>query len=41
VTGAGIQQSRISDLVRGKIDRFSMDTLVTLPEKPAATWRSR
>ncbi len=26
----GIQQSRISDLVRGKIDRFSIDTLVKL-----------
>ena len=26
----GIQQSRVSDLVRGKIDRFSIDTLVKL-----------
>jgi len=26
----GIQQSRISDLVRGKINRFSIDTLVKL-----------
>ena len=26
----GIQQSRVSDLVRGKIDRFSIDTLVNL-----------
>lgn len=26
----GVQQSRISDLVRGKIDRFSVDTLVNL-----------
>jgi len=25
-----IQQSRVSDLVRGKIDRFSIDTLVKL-----------
>ena len=24
----GVQQSRVSDLVRGKIDRFSIDTLV-------------
>jgi predicted XRE-type DNA-binding protein len=29
----GIQQSRVSDLVRGKIDRFSIDTLVTLLAK--------
>ena len=26
----GIQQSRVSDLVRGKIHRFSIDTLVNL-----------
>jgi predicted XRE-type DNA-binding protein len=26
----GIQQSRVSDLVRGRIDRFSIDTLVKL-----------
>lgn len=26
----GIQQSRVGDLVRGKIDRFSIDTLVEL-----------
>lgn len=26
----GIQQSRVSDLVRGKIDRFSVDTLISL-----------
>ena len=26
----GIQQSRVSDLVRGKIDRFSIDMLVKL-----------
>ena len=26
----GIQQSRVSDLVRGKIQRFSIDTLVNL-----------
>ena len=26
----GVQQSRVSDLVRGKIDRFSIDTLVNL-----------
>lgn len=26
----GIQQSRVSDLTRGKIDRFSIDTLVNL-----------
>lgn len=26
----GIQQSRVSDLVRGKIGRFSVDTLVNL-----------
>ena len=29
----GIQQSRVSDLVRGKVDRFSLDTLVRLLEK--------
>jgi predicted XRE-type DNA-binding protein len=29
----GIQQSRVSDLVRGKIDRFSIDTLVKLLAK--------
>lgn len=29
----GIQQSRVSDLVRGKIDRFSIDTLVNLLSK--------
>lgn len=29
----GIQQSRVSDLVRGKIDRFSLDTLVKLLAK--------
>ncbi len=29
----GIQQSRISDLVRGKIDRFSIDMLVKLLAK--------
>lgn len=29
----GIQQSRVSDLVRGKIDRFSIDTLVNLLAK--------
>jgi len=26
----GISQPRVSDLVRGKIDRFSIDTLVTM-----------
>ncbi|MBF0425468.1 MAG: XRE family transcriptional regulator [Magnetococcales bacterium] len=26
----GIRQSRVSDLVRGKWERFSLDTLVTL-----------
>jgi len=26
----GVTQPRISDLVRGKIDRFSIDTLVTM-----------
>ncbi|MEO5335181.1 MAG: helix-turn-helix domain-containing protein [Magnetococcus sp. YQC-5] len=25
----GVKQSRLSDLVRGKFDRFSLDTLVT------------
>ena len=29
----GIQQSRVSDLVRGKINRFSIDTLVKLLAK--------
>lgn len=29
----GIQRSRVSDLVRGKIDRFSIDTLVNLLAK--------
>jgi predicted XRE-type DNA-binding protein len=29
----GIQQSRVSDLVRGKIDRFSIDALVKLLAK--------
>lgn len=29
----GIQQSRVSDLVRGKIDRFSIDTLINLLAK--------
>ncbi len=29
----GIQQSRVSDLFRGKIDRFSIDTLVKLLAK--------
>jgi len=29
----GIQQSRVSDLVRGKIDRFSIDMLVKLLAK--------
>ena len=29
----GIQQSRVSDLVRGKIDRFSIDMLVNLLAK--------
>ena len=29
----GIQQSRVSDLVRGKIGRFSIDTLVNLLRK--------
>ncbi len=29
-TWLDIQQSRVSDLVRGKIDRFSIDTLVKL-----------
>jgi len=29
----GIQQSRVSDLVRGKIDRFGIDTLVNLLAK--------
>ncbi len=28
-----VHQSRISDLIRGKIDRFSIDMLVTLLEK--------
>ena len=28
-----IQQSRVSDLMRGKIDRFSIDTLVNLLAK--------
>lgn len=26
----GVSQPRISDLVRGKIDRFSIDTLITM-----------
>jgi predicted XRE-type DNA-binding protein len=26
----GVSQPRVSDLVRGKIDRFSIDTLVTM-----------
>lgn len=26
----GVTQPRVSDLVRGKIDRFSIDTLVTM-----------
>lgn len=29
----GIQQSRVSDLVRGRIDRFSIDALVNLLAK--------
>ena len=29
----GIRQSRVSDLVRGKIDRFSIDTLVKLLDR--------
>ena len=29
----GVQQSRVSDLVRGKIERFSLDMLVTMMEK--------
>lgn len=29
----GVTQPRISDLVRGKIDRFSIDTLVALLER--------
>ena len=27
----GVTQPRISDLVRGKIDRFSIDTLIAMP----------
>ena len=29
----GISQSRVSDLVRGKWDKFSLDMLVTLAER--------
>lgn len=29
----GVQQSRVSDLVRGKIDRFSVDTLIGMVGK--------
>lgn len=29
----GTQQSRVSELMRGKIDRFSIDTLVSLSVK--------
>jgi len=26
----GISQSRVSDLIRGKVEKFSIDTLITL-----------
>ena len=32
----GVTQPRISDLVRGKIDRFSIDTLVTMLSQAGA-----
>ncbi len=35
----GVTQPRISDLVRGKIDRFSIDTLVTMLAKAGAKVR--
>ena len=35
----GVSQPRISDLVRGKIDRFSIDTLVDLLTKAGAEVR--
>ena len=35
----GVSQPRISDLVRGKIDRFSVDTLVDLLTKAGAEVR--
>lgn len=35
----GIRQSRVSDLVRGKIDRFSVDTLISLLGKTGRSVR--
>ena len=35
----GVSQPRISDLVRGKIDRFSVDTLIDLLTKAGAVVR--
>lgn len=35
----GVSQPRVSDLLRGKIDRFSVDTLVTLLSKTGAEVR--
>ena len=33
----GLTQARVSDLKRGKIDRFSMDLLVRLAARPASS----
>jgi predicted XRE-type DNA-binding protein len=35
----GVTQPRISDLMRGKIDRFSVDTLIALLGKAGAEVR--
>jgi predicted XRE-type DNA-binding protein len=32
----GVSQPRISDLVRGKIDRFSVDTLIEMLHRAGA-----
>jgi predicted XRE-type DNA-binding protein len=35
----GVSQPRVSDLMRGKIDRFSVDTLIALLERTGAEVR--
>ena len=35
----GVSQPRVSDLLRGKIDRFSVDSLITLLSKTGAEVR--
>jgi predicted XRE-type DNA-binding protein len=37
----GVTQSRVSDLVRGKHDKFSLDMLVTLAARAGRTVRLR